>query len=217
MRSSFLASFLFAVLAGCAGDGAGALGQADVRADCTPGDAVCAESGLASPLAEGSLLPLDVSLSLVGSGAPAVHLVSANPAVFEAEGQRLRGVRAGVAALLLSTDEGTVLDFIHVWVAQPSNLLLHRLSEDGAEVTPLDGPVQLLVGDTLRIGASFYAKTQRLIGDPEATWTVDETVLQLLEEGTAGRRRIVARAPGKTILHVEAGTLATELELEVMP
>ena len=152
-----------------------------------------------------------------GSGAPEIQLVSGNSDVFSVEGQRLRGGRAGVAALLMTTPDSVVLNFVHVWVAQPSALLLHRRTENGEEVTAVPGKVQLLVGDELPLSAELYAKTQRLLGEPEATWAVDHDCVQILEEGTPNRRRLVARAQGETTLKVTANGLETTLDLEVLP
>jgi hypothetical protein len=137
--------------------------------------------------------------------------------VFSVEGQRLRGARAGVAALLMTTTDDVVLDFIHVWVAQPSAILLHRRTADGEEVTALPGKVQMLVDDELALSVETYAKTQRLLGEPEATWKADDTIVQLLEEGTPSRRRLVARGPGETTLVVEVQGLEATLDLEVLP
>jgi hypothetical protein len=136
--------------------------------------------------------------------------------VFSVEGQRLRGARAGVAALLMTSTDNVVLDFVHVWVAQPSALLLHRRTEAGEEITALPGKIQLLVGDELSLSVEMYAKTQRLLGEPDATWEADDALVQILEEGTPSRRRLVARAQGETTLTVEVQGLEATLDLEVL-
>jgi len=214
-RLSSLLVVAVALLEGCAGDSA--LGQGDLNANCAPSDLVCAMAGFDAPIAEGASLPIDVNVDLTGSGAPEIQLVSGNPDVFSVEGQRLRGGRTGVAALLMTTPDSVVLDFVHVWVAQPSALLLHRRTENGEEVTAVPGKVQLLVDDELPLSAELYAKTQRLLGEPEATWAVDHDCVQILEEGTPNRRRLVARAQGETTLKVTANGLETTLDLEVLP
>jgi hypothetical protein len=173
-------------------------------------------SGFDAPLAEGATVPVDVRLDLQGSAAPELELVSGNPEVFNIEGQRLRGARAGVGALLAMAPGELVVDFLHVWVAQPSALLLHRRTEDGAEIGPLPGKVQLLVGDELTVSVEAYAKSQRLMGELESTWEAEETVVEVLEDGAFNQRRLVARAPGATTLQVSALTLGTALELEVL-
>jgi hypothetical protein len=211
-----LAAASIAQASACA-DSNGALGQSSISPDCAPTDLVCATSGLDAPVAEGSTVMLDVTLTLQGSSAPTIDLVSGNPDVFSVEGQRLRGSRAGVGALLITTPEQVVVDFTHVWVAQPSALLLHRLSEDGVEVTELPGKVELLIGDELSLSVEPYAATQRLLGDLETTWSADEQVVQVLEDGRSSRRRLVALAPGATTLEVEGMGLTTSLDLEVLP
>lgn len=210
-------SFLpaLAALAGCAGEGG--LEQSRINPACAPTDLSCVVAGFSAPLAEGATVPVDVQLDLQGSAAPTLELVSGNPEVFEVEGQRLRGARAGVAALLVMAPGELVLDFLHIWVAQPSALLLHRRSEGGAETGPLPGKVQLLQGDELTVSVEPYARSQRLMGELESTWATDPAVVEVLENGAFNQRRLVARAPGATTLQVSALTLDTSLELEVLP
>jgi hypothetical protein len=215
-RTTLAALLAIAIAPGCAGED-GALQQSTITEGCAPSDVACQTAGLDAPLAEGATLPVDVSVDLVGSGGPQISLASANPDVFTIEEQRLVGARAGVAALLLTTPDGLIVDFTHVWVAQPSAVRLHRITEDGAEVNPLPDRVQLLIGDELIVNARPYSHAQRLLGEPsDVEWAVDPAVIQILEEGTSSRRRLVARAEGTTTLEVTAHGLDTSLELEVL-
>lgn len=213
--SFFILVPALAALGGCGTEGA--LGQSRINPSCAPTDLACVVSGFDAPLAEGATIPVEVQLELQGSAAPELDLVSGDPAVFTVEGQRLRGARAGVAALLAVAPGDLVVDFLPVWVAQPSALVLHRRTRDGAETGPLPGKVQLLVGDELTVSVEAYSKAQRLMGEVESTWEADPQVLGVLEDGAANQRRLVARAPGSTTLAVSALTLGASLDLEVLP
>jgi hypothetical protein len=199
---------------GCA---EGALGQSQASPDCSPSDFVCAVHGLDKPLAAGTSLPVDVSLDLQGSATPPLSLVSGDTAVFTVDGSVLRGEGPGLASLLITIPGNLVVDFFHVWVEQPTAIALHRRTSDGADVGAMPEKLELLVGDELSASVEAFAGSQRLLGEPEATWSTGSAAVQILGDGTPGRRRIVAKAVGATSIHVEAFGAEADLEVEVVP
>ena len=203
-------------LAGCAQGSSGALGQTQASPQCAPSDLVCAVGGIDAPLATGASLPINVSITSQGSASPPLTFVSADPAIFTVSGVHIDGISPGVASLLVMTG-GSVVDFFHVWVQGADALRLHRHTAEGVEVGDLPERVQLLIGDELFLSAEPYAGAQRLLGHTETAWTADAEIVQLLEDGSRNRRRLVARAAGTTTLHVTALDQTATLDLEVLP
>ena len=220
LRSSLLwLGASLALLAGCGrDDGSGALGQASARTSCAPDDASCSSFGLRGPLAAGVSLPVEISLSLQGGGAPPLVLSSADPSVLVVEGSRLRGVTPGVAALLITTPDQRVVDFVHVFVEQATELVVVRRTHDGAELAPVTGSMQLVVGDDINLSAEPYAGDRRLAGEVVALWeTPDPDVLQLLDAARPAQRRLRARAPGSTSVTVRTDSTTQTIQVEVLP
>jgi hypothetical protein len=203
------------IFAACGGDTAGALGQSSVRRECDPGDAVCLATALA-PLAEGATLALDVSAILSGSSATDLHFESGAPEVIAIDGERLIGKAAGVAPIMFVNGEGIVLDFVHLFVAQPTSIALHRLTDDGEDVAELTERIQLLAGESMGVSASLRLRKQTLSGEATIRWELDPAVAVLLEDGVEGHRRILARAPGVTTLKAHALGLEVSLPIEVL-
>ena len=58
-------------------------------------------------------------------------------------------------------------------------------------------------------------------GDGEAQWTASPTgkadPIAILRDGSADRRRLRARAPGKTAVTVALGDVKTSVDIEVVP
>src|SRR5262249_33472267 len=115
--------------------------------------------------------------------------------------------------VLITTDDGSVVDFIHVWVAPVTQITLAR--RDGERVT---GSIGLAVGEDVTLVPSLFNGAQKLAGNSEATWTVDNAgPLVVLQAGSSDRRRLRARAPGKTTVTVALGAAKTTLDVEVVP
>ncbi len=208
------------LLAACGEDEAsGALGQASARAACADSDVTCSSAlGLRAPLATGQSLPVSVSLSLQGGGSPPLTLTSADPSVFSVDGTRLLGVRPGVAALLITTSDQRVVDFVHVWVADPTSLVVMRHTHDGVEQAPVPASMQLAVGDDLNLSVVPYAADRRLAGEVQGTWeTSDDAVVQLLDAALPTQHRVRARAPGKATLSVRTEHASQSVEVSVLP
>jgi hypothetical protein len=210
--------WLFAVAtfaAGCGGN-LGALGQAVVPEACDPAKATCKRSGFDQPLAVGGLLQPEISLSQKGAGAPAVHFEAADESVLSTEAGRLQGRAPGMSALLLVTDDGTVMDMFHVWVKAPTSIELRASRGDSDSAQPISGRVDLLPGETLRLSTTLEGEGQPLNGDVAHEWKLDKPVAALLHEGVANRRRLVATSPGEATLSIHAGDVHTTLHVVVL-
>lgn len=212
-RTLLLLTSLLAV--GCAQ--AGALEQAELSAACEPDDVVCASLGLDAPIAVGADLRLNVAASSPGVTTPTMHLESARPDVAVALDHAVQGVAPGMTALLISTKAGLVMDFVHLFVAAPTRLGVHRFDGAVATTEEIAGRIQLLSGDEIVLAPAPYRGEERLMGRSEATWSVDTTAVLLLEEGVLGRRRVVAREPGEASLTIFSFGLEHTVELEVLP
>lgn len=205
-----LASLLLVV--GCADPGA--LDQAAIGTECSPTDFACVTSGLDGPIAVGGVLPLKLDLTTAGSSTSSVSLMSADPLVLKAAGTEVIGAAPGVAALVMLA-EGRAVDFLHVYVAEPNRIGLHR-RDGGLELGEILEEVELLVGDELTVDVEPYRDSQRLLGGGETTWTSGAQV-SLLRNGSPGRRRIVARTAGETDVVIGAFGFEKTLHIVVLP
>jgi hypothetical protein len=178
---------------------------------------VCVAHGLDKPLAAGTTLPIDVSLDLAGSATPPLTLISGDETVFTVDGTVLRGAGPGLAALLITIPGNLVVDFFHVWVEQPTAIAIHERTYDGSDSGAVPEKVELLVGDEMNASVEAFAGSQRLLGEPDATWSVSSDAIQILKDGTSGRRRLIAKSTGEATIHVEAFGATADLELEVVP
>jgi hypothetical protein len=209
-----LLPFAFVSLLGCAQGEAGALEQAGFAAACSTDDVGCVELGLAAPLAVGATLSIDLVALGAGQALPAARLESARSEVLEVRGTELVPLAPGITALLLSAEDGSVIDFFHVASETPDALAFLRADDPRR----IETAIQLLVGDELVLVAAPSRAGQRLAGSVESVWSVDQSeTISLLTTGQTGERRLVARAPGTATVQVAALGLSTSLVLEVLP
>ena len=220
-----------ALAAGCADGSSGALEQSEVAVDCRPGDVACDDLGLDRAIAVGASIVLDVGVRSPGAATPPLVLRSTDDAVLAVDGARVTATGAGLTALLfLAEGSGDVVDFVHVYADPADALALAVRDDDGGDARPVEGPIQLLIGDELVLGAEPLASGVVLGGEPETTWVVRETpavppdddeetaaVVTLLETGFTGERRLVARGPGVADVAVEALGLGASVAIEVLP
>lgn len=206
-----LAPFLL-VLTGC---GAGAMGQVAT----SPGGSAD-KGGLASsldaPLAVGGEVRPALEFQVKGSAAPSVQLLSPRSNVLEVRDGLLVGKAAGLAPVLVAVDGGTVIDFIHVTVRAAERIAVHGFDAGGGDVGPLSEPVELLVGDSVRLSPRPYAGSERLVGVATSTWVVEPPIAVVLREGLPGRVRLVARQPGSATVKVTMMGVTSVLELKVV-
>jgi hypothetical protein len=203
---------------GCGRDTEGGLGQAHVSTNCPSEDLTCIVQGLEGPLAVGGTAQLNAQLEFQGSAPVPTELRSSHPGIFSVDGNRVLGKTVGHGSLLIMlANQESVVDFMHLWVVVPDRLALVLFTPDGRELgEALDG-AELLPGESLLLASRFGARGQRLVGDPDATWTTDSDVVTLLREPTSARMRAVARKPGVATISVGAGALTSQLRLEVKP
>ena len=192
---------------------AGALRQATLVGQCAEGDAACSRRHPQAPIAVGTRFYPEVSAAIDGSTTPTLALESAAPDVLAVEGGALVARRPGTSAVLITTDDASVVDFLHVWVAPVTSLTLMR--RDGERV---DGAIGLTVGEDVTIAPALWNRAQRLSGAGDVAWTVsNEAAISVLRDGSPDRRRLRARAPGKATVTVALGDVQATVDVEVVP
>jgi len=187
--------------------------QATLVGQCGADDAACSRKAPLAPLAIGSRFYPEVSTEIAGTSTPNLRLESAEPGVLDVDGGALVAKQPGSSAVLISTDDGSVVDFVHVWVAPVTDISLAR--RDGDRIR---GAIGLAVGEDVTLVPSLFNGAQKLAGAPDAEWTVsDPGTLSVLRDGSSDRRRLRARAPGKTTVTVAIGDAKTSIDVEVVP
>jgi hypothetical protein len=187
--------------------------QATLVGQCAAGDAHCSRKAPLAPLAIGSRFYPEVSTEIAGTSTPNLRLESAEPGVLAVEEGVLVAKSAGTSAVLITTDDGSVVDFVHIWVAPVTQITLAR--RDGERIT---GAIGLAVGEDVTLVPSLFNGAQKLSGDSAAVWSVDNNApLVVLQDGSSDRRRLRARAPGKTKVTVALGAATATIDVEVVP
>ncbi len=192
---------------------AGAFHQATLMGQCATDDAACSRRHPVAPIALGARFHPEVEADLAGSTTPTLRLESAAANVLAVDGDALIAKAAGASAVLITTDDGSVVDFIHMWVAPITTISLARRDGDR-----LAGAVGLAVGEDLTIAPALWHDAQRLAGDADLVWTSSNpAALEIMRDGSVDRRRLRARAPGTTTITVALGETKTSLDVEVLP
>jgi hypothetical protein len=187
--------------------------QATLMGQCAEGDAACSRRHPLAPLTVGARFHPEVSTAITGSSMPSLRLESAAPEVLALEDGALVAKAPGASAVLIVTDDGSIVDFIHVWVAPVTAITLAR--RDGEHV---GGTVGLAVGEDVTLVPTLWNGAQQLSGETAATWTLTgDAGFSVLPDGAADRHRLRARTPGKATLVVAMGDAKTTLALEVVP
>ena len=215
MKHTLALALLFAANVGCGS--MGSLGQSRTGDDCAPGDNDCMMSGLGAPLAVGATATPTVRTQLRGTGAPSLALWSAAPDILTVNNGDITGHREGVSGLVMAMDDGSAIDFVHVWVKSPDRLQLHRITEDGRDLGEVRDTVELIAGESIGIAPRPYARAQRLMGEGASTWEVEPPLADVLREGRPGSRRIVARNEGAATVTISSLGLSSTLQLVVHP
>lgn len=201
----------FSILAAC-GTG-GALDQADLAGECE-GQAGCVTELADGPLAVGGTADVTLRVDTAGSSTPVTELLAADEAVIKVTGNQITGLAPGMSAVLALDEGQRVVDFFHLFVAEPDRLEMVRLGGIGAG-PDLEGEVELLVGDELDLGVVPYRGPQRLVGTGAMVWSAEGDAATLLADGNMERRRLVARNPGIAEVSVQMMGLTCTLEIIV--
>lgn len=214
-------------LAGC-GDSAesglggrpssGALGQVSVAPECGALNQGCLVQGLNAPLALGSRTELVIEYQIAGSSGPPTTLETADATVLAtASATAVDAVGTGASAVLFVGPDETVLDFIHLWVAQPEELRILRYSPAGDLLGQVQDEISLLVGDEILVSVEPYAAAQPLLGNFELERTIDGESVSLVPDSVGGWYRVVARAPGDSTVTFSALGIEKTWQIEVLP
>jgi hypothetical protein len=199
------------LITGCAMGGA--MKQASIVGQCAADDAACSRRHPIAPLAIGARFYPDVSAEISGSATPNLVLQSADPSVLAVEDGALVAKQPGASAVLISTEDGAVVDFQHMWVAPVTAITLAR--RDGDRI---GGAIGLAVGEDVTLVPTLWNHAQRLSGEADAQWTVTtDGTLAVLRDGSGDRRRLRARTPGTTRVTVALGGVSTSVDVEVVP
>lgn len=220
MRSTLFASAT-AALAACGTTGA--FRQAALFHECRAGEQGCKSLAPGAPLAVGARMRPSVELELAGTATPDVRVVSGRPDVIADDDGVLRGVSPGVAPVLITADDGTVIDFVHVWVAAPTRLAAFAAAGRTDDPEELTAPLELVAGESRWLTPAIYGGAQRLSGAGDIAWTVACDAgascpqIALLTDGAPERRRLVARTPGKARITLDGLGLHADVDVEVVP
>jgi len=191
----------------------GAMHQASIVGQCAADDAACSRRHPLAPLAIGTHFHPDVSAEISGSATPNLVLDSADPSVLAVENGALVAKAVGASAVLISTEDGAVVDFQHLWVAPVTAITLAR--RDGDRI---GGAIGLAVGEDITLVPTLWNGAQRLAGDSDATWTVSaDGPLAVLRDGSSDRRRLRARTPGTATVTVALAGVEASVDVEVVP
>ncbi len=188
--------------------------QATLVGACAADDAACSRRHPQAPIAIGTRFTPELATELAGTTTPRLRLESAAPEIIAVEDGTLVARQAGTSAVRIATDDGSIVDFIHVWAAPATRLTLAR--RDGERVA---GPIALAVGEDVTLVPALWSGAQRLAGDGDLRWHAegDAAAVAILRDGSADRRRLRARAPGATTITVALGALTAAIDVEVVP
>jgi hypothetical protein len=187
--------------------------QATMVGQCAAGDEACARRHPMAPIAVGAHFHPEVTAEIAGNTAPSLMLESAAPDIIAIEDGALVAKQPGTSAVLMSTDNGSVVDFVHVWAAPVTRLTLAK--RDGDRI---GGAIGLAVGEDVTIQPALWNGAQKLAGEATLSWKVsNETAVSVLHDGSSDRRRLRARAPGKATVTVAFGDQSATVDIEVVP
>jgi hypothetical protein len=218
--------FLLAAGASAAACGtAGAFHQASLFKECRGGANDCRSLAPSAPLAVGARLRPAVEIDIAGTATPNVKVSSGAPDIIADDGDVLRGVAPGVAPVLVTADDGTVIDFLHVWVATPTRLAVDAAPTRADTLEEVTAPIQLVAGESRWLEPAVFGGAQRLAGAGDIAWHVECDAganaacgeIALLTDGAPERRRLVARKPGSAHIALDGLGLHATVDVEVVP
>jgi hypothetical protein len=193
-------------------------GSGTSKPECGALSQGCMGQGLDAPIALGSTLEIAIDYKLAGVSGPPTLIETANPLVLKSEGKTtVAGMSPGMTAIFFVGPEGTVIDFLHVYVAQPDELRILRYAPDGTILGRVQDSVKLLVGDEVLVSVETFGKGQALLGNYPLTFASSAPRVAIVPDPVGGWYRVVAREAGTATITFEALGIKKEWALEVLP
>jgi hypothetical protein len=188
----------------------GQLQQATVNRACADGPN-CSITPFPRPLAVGAatLSPIDLASA---AGSPALVLRAADEGVVQVNGPLLEGVGTGTTAILIENEDGVVLDFIHLSVAEATLALLQPLAGPAA----LPDRIEVAPGSTVTLLAKIYGGAAELLGDADESFVADNPAFTLHVDT---QRQVTVTAPNtieSTLLSYTSLGLAASMTIAVV-
>ena len=187
----------------------------DVTVPCAPGDTTCQTAPIA-PLAVGASTTLDVAVHpQPGGEAVATKLDVVDPTIAQLADGRLLAVGAGVTAVLIEADDGSVVDFTHLSTAQPQRISIHLGVAPNVDTRDLSGDVVVAPSSEVALTLFVQSDSQKLGGEFGEAWTIDNPEFVLAV--SPGVVVVHTPAQGTGHLSVSALGFAQDINLEVTP
>jgi hypothetical protein len=206
----------------CGGDGTGGrpgdFGNVQVTPECGALSQACIGQGLDAPIAKGSTVDLAVAYKVPGSSGPPTTLATANPDVVASNGAtQLRAVGEGMSAVMFVGPDEHVIDIMHVWVQQPTELRINRYDDSGDLLGRVQAMSQLLAGDEILVAVEPFANGQPLLGNFDLQYGTTASPVAIVPDPVGGWYRVVARQAGAATITFHALDLDATWKLEVLP
>ncbi len=220
-----LVGALLLCAAGCGGGATEGVGGVPGSGTANPGTSpecgafgqACIGQGLDAPLAVGGRIEVAVAFSVGGSSGPPLVLEAVDTSVLQTTDTYFEAVGPGCSAVLFSGEDGTVIDFIHVWTAQAEELRILRYSAFGDLMGRVQDSVQLLTGDEILVAVVPYANAQPLLGNYDLLRDVVGDAVAIVPDPVGGWYRVVARAAGQATVTFAGLGLEEPWAIEVLP
>lgn len=131
----------------------------------------------------------------------------------------LRAVGAGISAVVVHDDAGTLLDVVHVRTAVADALELDVVTATGR--VPAPAPLELSVGEVVKLAVTPTRGGRRLGGDATATWSAaaepdtGEPIGLNVEPNAPAVIEVTALTAGDSTLSASFASIDAELRLVV--
>ncbi len=212
------------VIAACGDEGGlggrpGEFGRVEAAPECGALSQACVGQGLNAPIAKGSTLDIAVEYKVAGSSGPPTLLASANQAVLTTPtSTQISAIAEGMSAVMFVGPAGEVIDLIHVFVQQSSELRINRYDEAGDLLGRVQPASQLIVGDEILVAVEPFAEGQPLLGNFDLVFaSTAAPVVTIVPDPVGGWYRVIARSAGTAKVSFAALGLDVSWQLEVLP
>lgn len=170
-----------------------------------------------APLAVGSRTELSITFQTAGQAGLDIGLETTEPSVLLNEDWYVEAVGPGVSGLLITTEDGAVIDYLHVWASVPEEMRIQAWSQSGDLLGRVQPQVTLLVGDEVLISVEPYANAQPLLGNFVLDRTINGDAVAVIPDAVGGLYRVVARSEGVATITFGALGLQSVWDIEVLP